>query len=78
MSLQRAQRAFSVDLTVGASYVFASATEIGIKIATSYLDKVPEIVHPTGSTGAGNFVPASLKTDHMVTTTVGIEWTVPF
>ncbi len=54
--------AYSPHATVGIRYQIRSNVELGLNVNYNYLSKAPKIVHATGSTAFGNFVPASLTT----------------
>lgn len=69
---------YSADLKLAARYQVTSAVALGINIATTYINDVPEIKHATGATSNNTFVPGSLDTDTMLVTTVGLELTASF
>jgi hypothetical protein len=55
--------AVGVDAKLGFVYPFWRGWQIGASLSVNYLNKIPAIVHATGATGNGSFVPASLKTE---------------
>lgn len=67
------ERTYGVDLKLALRYALTPSFSIGLNYGLSYLDKVPEIVHATGATGNGTFVPARLETGHMLMQHAGIE-----
>lgn len=73
LSYQLNDSTYGIDLTIGARYRFTPSTSLGVNFGASYLDKVPKIVHPTGSTSFATFVPGFLDTDHMLTRTISME-----
>lgn len=69
---------YGADLKLALRYALTPQFTVGVSYGLNYLDKVPEIVHATGATGNGTFVPARLDTGHMLMQNAGIELTQRF
>jgi hypothetical protein len=69
---------YGADLKLALRYAFTPSVELGLNFGLSYLDKTPEIIHATGATGNGSFVPARLDTDQVLVKQTGIEFKTVF
>lgn len=69
---------YAADLKLALHYAFTPQSTVGISYGLNYLDMVPEIIHATGATSNGTFVPTRLGTGHMLMQQTGIELTHRF